>query len=79
MPRSRVARLPASQAPADAELNVMQLARAETSVYTFDEIMAATVDDHTCVAFMMRHGLISRTMLCRHCDGEMTMDTPCRR
>ncbi|KAE9024548.1 hypothetical protein PR002_g11416 [Phytophthora rubi] len=39
MPRSRVARLPASQAPADAELNVMQLARAETSVYTFDEIM----------------------------------------
>ncbi|POM77505.1 LOW QUALITY PROTEIN: Hypothetical protein PHPALM_5102 [Phytophthora palmivora] len=41
--------------------------------------MAATVDEHACVAFTMRHGLIACTMLYRHCDGEMVVDAPCRR
>ncbi|KAE9353105.1 hypothetical protein PF008_g5143 [Phytophthora fragariae] len=59
MPHSRAARLRASRTPDDAELNVMQLAPAEpspyvyvpsapeTSVYTFDKIMASVVErDH---------------------------------
>ncbi|GMF56386.1 unnamed protein product [Phytophthora fragariaefolia] len=76
------------RAPADAELNATPLAPAEpspylyatstpdTSAFTYDKVMAATVDERACVIFMMRHGLISRTMLCRHCDDEMSMDAP---
>ncbi|KAE9362356.1 hypothetical protein PF008_g150 [Phytophthora fragariae] len=57
MTRSRAARLCASRAPANAELNVMPLAPAEpspylyatstpdTSAFTYDKIMAATIDE----------------------------------
>ncbi|KAG6616976.1 uncharacterized protein IUM83_04770 [Phytophthora cinnamomi] len=88
MPRSRAARLRASRAATDAEVNVMQMAPAElsphlyatsaleASAFTHDNVMAASVDERACVIFMMRHGLISRTMLCRHCDSEMSVNAP---
>ncbi|POM65681.1 Hypothetical protein PHPALM_18568 [Phytophthora palmivora] len=89
MPRSRVARLRASRTPADAELNVMPRAPVEpspylyatstpgTSAFTHDKVMTTTVNVRACIIFMTRHGLISRTMLCRHCDDEMSMEAPC--
>ncbi|KAF4036592.1 hypothetical protein GN244_ATG11301 [Phytophthora infestans] len=91
MARSRVARLRASRVPADAEINALALSPAEplpyiyhtsepgSSAFTFEKVMAATVDERSAVVFMMRHGLVSRTILSRHCDSEMTMDTACKR
>jgi hypothetical protein len=52
---------------------------AAVSAITFDKVMAATVDERTCVALMMRHGLVARTVLCRHCEEEMIMDVACYR
>ncbi|POM71475.1 Hypothetical protein PHPALM_11959 [Phytophthora palmivora] len=75
MPRSRAARLRASRAPADAELNVMPrpspylyaTSAPDTSAFTHDKVMTTTVDERACIIFMTRHGLISRTMLRWRC------------
>ncbi|OWZ22934.1 hypothetical protein PHMEG_0002285 [Phytophthora megakarya] len=43
------------------------------SPFTFKNIMAVTIDEDTAMKFCMRHGLLARVRLCKHCDREMTL------
>ncbi|KAE8987973.1 hypothetical protein PR003_g23480 [Phytophthora rubi] len=44
--------------------------------FTFDSIMAATLDENTAVRFLMDHDLLASSKLCEYCDKQMNFEHP---
>ncbi|KAG1704971.1 hypothetical protein DVH05_004997 [Phytophthora capsici] len=56
-------------APSEPSPYLWPMSSPDSSVFTFEKVTAATVDEQSSVTFMMRHGLLVRTVLCRHCES----------
>ncbi|KAE9052167.1 hypothetical protein PR003_g8331 [Phytophthora rubi] len=79
---SRLERVPASRAPSSAAPKVpvvydspyaYKVADPAVSPFTFDSIMAATLDEDTAVRFLMDRGLLASSKLCEYCDKQTNL------